>query len=66
VLNGKANIPDMKPTNILFIILTGLVTSCYKVYDPQVGTAEKVLVVDGLMTNQTDGYYVVLTYWIFI
>ena len=37
-------------------------TSCYKVYDPQVDTTEKVLVVDGLITNQTDAYHVVLTY----
>jgi hypothetical protein len=52
----------MKQDNILFILLIGLVTSCYKVYDPQVGTTEKVLVVDGLLTNQTDAYHVVLSY----
>ena len=37
-------------------------TSCYKVYEPQVNTTEKVLVVDGLITNQIDAYHVVLTY----
>jgi hypothetical protein len=52
----------MKPACKLIIILTGLVTSCYKVYEPQVDTTEKVLVADGLMTNQTDAYHVVLTY----
>jgi hypothetical protein len=52
----------MKPANTLFIILIGLVTSCYKVYDPDIDTAGKVLVVNGLITNQTDVYHVVLTY----
>jgi hypothetical protein len=46
----------------MYIIIIGLSTSCYKVYDPHVDKAEKVLVVDGLMTNQTDAYHVVLTY----
>jgi hypothetical protein len=52
----------MKQDNLLFILLIGLVTSCYKVYDPQVDSTDKVLVVDGLMTNQTDAYHVVLAY----
>ena len=52
----------MKQDNILFILLIGLVTSCYKVYDPQVDTTEKVLAVDGLLTNQTDAYHEVLSY----
>ena len=37
-------------------------SSCYKVYDPHVDTAQKVLVVDGMITNKTDAYHVVLTY----
>ncbi len=37
-------------------------TSCYKVYDPHIDTAGKVLVVNGLITNQTDVYHVILTY----
>jgi hypothetical protein len=52
----------MKPANILFILLIGLVTSCYKVYDPHVDTAEKVLVVDGMITNKTNAYHIFLTY----
>jgi hypothetical protein len=36
-------------------------TSCYKVYDPQVNTTEKVLAVDGLITNQVADYHVALT-----
>ena len=52
----------MRPAIILFFLLIGLVTSCYKVYEPQVDATEKVLVVDGLMTNQADAYHVALTY----
>jgi hypothetical protein len=52
----------MKPANILLIILIGLMTSCYKVYDPHIDKAGKVLVVNGLITNQTDVYHVILTY----
>src|SRR5664280_3447628 len=37
-------------------------TSCSKVYDPHIATAEKVLVVDGRITNKTDAYHVVLSY----
>jgi hypothetical protein len=52
----------MKPANTLFIILIGLMTSCYKVYDPHIDTTEKVLAVDGLITNQKDVYHVTLSY----
>ena len=52
----------MRPASVVFFLLIGLVTSCYKVYEPQVDVTEKVLVVDGLMTNQADAYHVVLTY----
>jgi hypothetical protein len=51
----------MKPASKIFIIVFGLLTSCYRVYDPHVDTAQKVLVVDGMITNQTDAYSVVLT-----
>jgi len=37
-------------------------TSCYKVYDPHVDTAEKVLAADGRITNKSDAYHVILTY----
>jgi hypothetical protein len=52
----------MKPASIIFIIISGLVTSCYKVYDPHIDTAEKVLVVNGMITNKTDIYHVLITY----
>ena len=47
---------------ILIIIIFSLLTSCYKVYDPSVDKSEKVLVVDGMITNKTNVYVVVLTY----
>lgn len=37
-------------------------TSCYKVYDPRIDMAQKVLVVDGMITNKTDAYHVFITY----
>lgn len=52
----------MKPTYTIFLILIGLVTSCYKVYDPQIDTTDKVLVIDGLITNQKDAYHIALSY----
>jgi hypothetical protein len=47
---------------MIFMIISGLMTSCSKVYDPQIDTAEKILVVDGRITNKTDAYHVVLSY----
>ncbi len=41
--------------------MTGLLTSCYKVYDPQIDTAKKVLVVDGMITNKKEAYHINLT-----
>ncbi|MCX6254875.1 MAG: DUF4249 domain-containing protein [Bacteroidia bacterium] len=52
----------MKPVTIIFITITGLVTSCYKVYDPDIDSNKKVLMVNGMITNKTDAYHVVLTY----
>ena len=52
----------MRIVILIFITIIGLVTSCYKVYDPHIDTTGKVLVVNGLITNQTDVYHVVLTY----
>jgi hypothetical protein len=37
-------------------------TSCSKVYDPQIDTTQKVLVVDGMVTNKNDAYHIFLTY----
>jgi len=47
---------------LILIIITGLSTSCSRVYDPHVHIAGKVLVVNGIITNKTDGYHVGLTY----
>jgi Domain of unknown function (DUF4249) len=52
----------MKLNSIIFIIVLALLTSCSKVYDPHIATAEKVLVVDARITNKTDAYHVVLSY----
>jgi hypothetical protein len=52
----------MKQASILFIIIFGLVTSCYKVYEPLVDRAQKVLVVDGMITNKTEAYHILLSY----
>ncbi len=35
--------------------------SCYKVYDPKIDSAKTVMVVDGLITNKTASYHVILT-----
>jgi hypothetical protein len=52
----------MNLIKILSVIITGLLTSCYKVYDPKIDTDQKVLVVDGMITNKTDAYNVVLSW----
>jgi hypothetical protein len=36
--------------------------SCYKVYDPHIDTSEKVLAVNGMITNKTNAYHILLTY----
>jgi len=52
----------MRQIKILLILLTLLFGSCYKAYDVRVGSSEKVLVVDGLVTDQPDVYHVKLSY----
>jgi hypothetical protein len=52
----------LKPTITILIIITGLMTSCSKVYDPHIDTSQNVLVVDGIITTKTDAYHIVLTY----
>ncbi|HUX57905.1 MAG TPA: DUF4249 domain-containing protein [Bacteroidales bacterium] len=52
----------MKLSSILSLFIIGILTSCYKVYDPEVNEDEKVLVVNGLITNKPDAYHVILTY----
>lgn len=51
----------MRIVILIFITITGLLTSCYKVYDPKIDSDKKVLVVDGLITNKTAPYHVILT-----
>ncbi len=47
---------------IIFITITGLLISCYKVYDPKIDSDQKILVVNGLVTNKTDTYHILLTW----
>lgn len=47
---------------LILITITGFLTSCYKVYDPKIDSNKKVLDVDGLITNKTARYHVLLTY----
>jgi hypothetical protein len=37
-------------------------TSCSKVYDPHVNAAQKVLAVDGMVTDKTEAYHIILSY----
>lgn len=52
----------MKPVIIILIIITVTLTSCYKVYDPKVESNNKVIIVNGLMTNKPESYHIILTY----
>jgi len=52
----------MKPSGIIFIVVFSLMTSCSKVYDSHVDTAQNMLVVDGRITNKKEAYHVTLTY----
>ena len=52
----------MKPAVTIFIVVFSLVTSCSKVYDSHVDTAQNMLVVDGRITNKKEAYHVTLTY----
>jgi Domain of unknown function (DUF4249) len=37
-------------------------TSCSKVYDPQIDTTQKVLEIDGMITDKTNAYHIILAY----
>jgi hypothetical protein len=52
----------MRIVILIFLIIIGLLTSCYKVYDPEIDTDKKVLVVNGMITNKADTYHILLTY----
>jgi hypothetical protein len=51
----------MKPVTLIFVAISGWVTSCYKVYDFKIDPSEKVLVVNGMMTNNKEAYRINLT-----
>jgi Domain of unknown function (DUF4249) len=52
----------MRITILILILIIGLLTSCYKVYDPEINTGKKVLVVNGMITNKAVTYNILLTY----
>jgi hypothetical protein len=52
----------MKNIIKIFTLLIIIIGSCYKPYDANVRAAEKVLMVNGLITNKTATYCVQLTY----
>jgi hypothetical protein len=52
----------MKPVYILFILSIGFLTSCYKVYEPKIDKGQNVLVVNGMITNKTEAYHIMLSY----
>jgi hypothetical protein len=52
----------MKPILLTIIIWCGLLVSCYKPYDANVEAEEKILVVEGMITNEVASYSIRLTY----
>ena len=52
----------MKPVFILYILSIGFLTSCYKVYEPKIDKGQNVLVVNGMVTNKTEAYHIMLSY----
>lgn len=53
----------MKIKTRILIVLTGiLMVSCYKPYTAKLDNNEKILVVDGLITNRADRHYIKLGY----
>jgi hypothetical protein len=53
---------NLRTSAIILITLSGLLSSCYKVYVPQIDTDQKVLVVNGMITNQAEAYHILLSY----
>jgi hypothetical protein len=52
----------MKPGTCVIIICFGLLVSCYKPYTANVESDKKILVVDGMVTNEGNSYLVSLSY----
>lgn len=52
----------MRRILLLGILLTGLLVSCYKIYNTDINTNKKVLVVNGLITNERTSYHILVSY----
>lgn len=52
----------MKPTIIEVVILYGLLISCYKPYNTNIIADERILVAEGMITNEVATYHVNLSY----
>ena len=52
----------MKPNSLIIVICCGMLVSCYKPYSGDVESGEKILVVDGLITNEVASYHISLSY----
>lgn len=51
----------MKTIYKICIIAIVLTTSCYEVYEPEIDKGQNVLVVNGLITNKTETYHIILS-----
>jgi hypothetical protein len=52
----------MKPVTLSILICCGLLGSCYKPYTANLEADEKILVVEGMITNEVASYHVRLSY----
>jgi hypothetical protein len=52
----------MKQISLIFIAITGFFISCYKPYDADTNTDKKVLVINGMISDEKASYKVQLTY----
>lgn len=52
----------MRPKTLTIIICFGLMVSCYKPYTADIDSDEKILVVDGMITNEVATYKIHLSY----
>jgi hypothetical protein len=52
----------MKRVLLSLVVIFGLLISCYKPYNPDIKSNEKVVVVEGLITNEVGSYKIRLSY----
>jgi hypothetical protein len=52
----------MRPVLLIIMISFGMLVSCYKPYDAHIDADKKILVVNGLITNENASYHVHLSY----